>query len=165
MSFTLNRFHSDAIIGKHHDSERHDGQIACQKLRSNWSEWCFFWGVKWLAAMKKKPGRLGYVGDYTTQFYRDYKDPYKPISKMLMFLHPGALEAKVQFKRRGTMLTACQWRGWWLVDLMERWSWIQWKKMKKKTWQENMQSPLKIARTNFRKKKKSQQLRLRNFWM
>jgi len=24
---------------------------------------------------KKAPGCLGYIGDYTTQFYRDYKEP------------------------------------------------------------------------------------------
>lgn len=45
----------------------------------------FLLGGEVVGSNEKNPGRLGYVGDYTTQFYRDYKDPYKPISKMLMF--------------------------------------------------------------------------------
>ena len=35
-----------------------------------------FWGGE-VVGSRKNPGCLGYVGDYTTQFYRDYKDPCK----------------------------------------------------------------------------------------
>ena len=42
-------------------------------------------GKQW--SNEKNPGWLGYIGDYTTQLYRDYfinhyKDPYKPSSIM-----------------------------------------------------------------------------------
>ena len=40
-----------------------------------------FWhSLTW--ATKKNPGWLGYIGDHTTQLYRDYNNHYKPTSIM-----------------------------------------------------------------------------------
>ena len=50
--------------------------------------------------MKKKPGWLGYIGDYTTQLYRDYN---KPWNKDPVINQPGWLmESKAVFFFRGS---------------------------------------------------------------